>query len=513
VVSQHSVFRHWLPNDIIELVGDREGLPGVECPKCGHRLGFYPEFRFWKCTNCGKIWTYDELPKVSVKGGGKVEQAKPKKSRRVPKIVGIILAYVLAIVVLIVVVGPFSFIPLWLLLGVSLIYSIEKWLTHYTGKYKIVGWIYRLILNLSVLSLLGFLISSGVLLFTQRLMQSPLIGSLVFLAELAVFIWLCRIVSKNSWRQPSMRLTVFSLICLFLIFSFAGVQPMAHYKDVAIDKIRMIRPESPALSTVILVLAAIGLVALFVDGIRRKESSFSMKKAFLILLVIVCIAVVVWTAYLLFTGQTDPIMGWIILAVDIGVLFWNISVLRAYRVGSGTVVAVFLVVALIGMTVGAFAGIEPFAGIKNKLIDSLAGVTTTYDVDIPPGQIREVENWKFSLNGGGWKGGTLTVQLTITNLGSRRCFGELGPCLWSGPELAAIDSTGKLVEPWVPEPDFSKGQLLSLPAYTREFYPNESWTGTLKFELSPYSGETGLYMTENYAIRKYFLFDVGEPKR
>ena len=68
-----------------------------------------------------------------------------------------------------------------------------------------------------------------------------------------------------------------------------------------------------------------------------------MKRAFLIVLVIVCLAVAAWTAYLLFTNQTDPIVGWVIFAVDIGVLFWNISVLRAYRIRAGSVVAVFLV--------------------------------------------------------------------------------------------------------------------------------------------------------------------------
>jgi len=68
-------------------------------------------------------------------------------------------------------------------------------------------------------------------------MQSPLIGSLLFLVELAVFIWLCRVVSKNRWRQPSLKLTVFSVICLVLIFAFAGVKPLADYKDVSIDKI------------------------------------------------------------------------------------------------------------------------------------------------------------------------------------------------------------------------------------------------------------------------------------
>lgn len=130
-----------------------------------------------------------------------------------------------------------SRIPLWLLLGFSVIFSIEKWFNYYTRKYKIVGRIYRLILNLSLLSLLGLLIWSGFSLFTQQFMQSPLVGSLLFLVELVFFIWLFRVISKNSWRQPSMKLTVFSLICLFLIFSFAGVQPIAGYKDKAISTV------------------------------------------------------------------------------------------------------------------------------------------------------------------------------------------------------------------------------------------------------------------------------------
>lgn len=130
-----------------------------------------------------------------------------------------------------------SFIPFWLLFGFSLFYCAERWSSYYTRKHRIVGRIYRLVLNLSLLSLLGLLIWSGVLLFTQRFMPSPLIGSLLFLAEFAVFIWLCRVVSKNSWRQPSMKLTVFSVIGLFLIFSFAGVQPLSACKDSLFNSI------------------------------------------------------------------------------------------------------------------------------------------------------------------------------------------------------------------------------------------------------------------------------------
>lgn len=128
-------------------------------------------------------------------------------------------------------------IPFWLFLGFSIIFSIEKWFSYYTRKYKKVGKIYRLVLNLAILSLLGLIIWSGILLFTQDFMENTLVSSLVFLLELGISIWACRVISRNSWRQPSMKLTVFSIICLFLIFSFAGVQPMAGYKDKAINAV------------------------------------------------------------------------------------------------------------------------------------------------------------------------------------------------------------------------------------------------------------------------------------
>ena len=104
------------------------------------------------------------------------------------------------------------------------------------------------------------------------------------------------------------------------------------------------------------------------------ERKAPMKKAFLILLVIICLGVAVWNAYLLFTNQTDPLIGWIILAISMGVLCWNISVLRAYRIRTGTVVAVFIIIALIAMTVSAFAGIEPFAEIKDSLVFKVTGL-------------------------------------------------------------------------------------------------------------------------------------------
>jgi len=129
-----------------------------------------------------------------------------------------------------------SFIPLWVLLGFSLIFSIEKWFSYQTRRHKSVGKLYRLLLNLTMLAVLGLIIWSGIKLFSQQYFSSPLVGSLIFLAELVFFIWMWRTVSKNSWRWPSMKLTVFLLVCMAVIFTFAGVPPLSTYKDNLITK-------------------------------------------------------------------------------------------------------------------------------------------------------------------------------------------------------------------------------------------------------------------------------------
>ena len=52
---------------------------------------------------------------------------------------------------------------------------------------------YKLFLNLLVLAVFGFIIWSAIKLFAGEFLNSPLIGSLAFLGEIVVFIFLCRI--------------------------------------------------------------------------------------------------------------------------------------------------------------------------------------------------------------------------------------------------------------------------------------------------------------------------------
>lgn len=130
-----------------------------------------------------------------------------------------------------------SSIPFWILFEFSLIYSIEKWFGYITRKYKIIGKSYRILLNLSILSLFGLVVWTGIHLFSKQFVGSSLVGSLVFIAKIIFFIWMCRVVSKNSWRWPSMKLTAFSALCLLIIFAFAGVEPISEYKDTALNGI------------------------------------------------------------------------------------------------------------------------------------------------------------------------------------------------------------------------------------------------------------------------------------
>jgi hypothetical protein len=130
------------------------------------------------------------------------------------------------------------YILFWVLLGFSLIYSSEKWLKRLLGKNKLLGKLYKLVLNLSILALLGLLIWVGIKLFSKELSTNALVGSLIFIGVLVFCIWLWKVVSKNRWRWPSIKLTAFSLLVFLSIFSFAGVQPFKDYKDNAFSHVK-----------------------------------------------------------------------------------------------------------------------------------------------------------------------------------------------------------------------------------------------------------------------------------
>lgn len=97
---------------------------------------------------------------------------------------------------------------------------------------KILG---KLGLNLLVLTTLGLLIWSSIKAFSHQ--WTPAIGGTVVIATLTLFILMSTQLSKWKYRKPSMKLTVFGLTMLFLVAAFSGVEPIASYKDMVLNKV------------------------------------------------------------------------------------------------------------------------------------------------------------------------------------------------------------------------------------------------------------------------------------
>lgn len=155
------------------------------------------------------------------------------------------------------------------------------------------------------------------------------------------------------------------------------------------------------------------------------------------------------------------------------------------------------------------AGCQPLATYKDNLWDKLSNIikstkeNTQGITNEKPNATQEtpvittkiVDQWQFDLLHTKWDKNTVNIKIQVTNLAVRRIFGLLG----KKDELATIDSTGKIIEPSYPR------------EYFKEFYPQEPWVGELTFTMSPYSGNTKLYLLQWDGTRQYILFDLGLP--
>lgn len=103
----------------------------------------------------------------------------------------------------------------------------------------------KLFLNLVILTGLGMLIWHGYFLFTHK--TEPLINSIILIAGIVAWILLIRLLrSRYKWIKPSFKLTTFSVVAIALILTFAGVQPLAGYKDNLVESYRDIQAERAA---------------------------------------------------------------------------------------------------------------------------------------------------------------------------------------------------------------------------------------------------------------------------
>ncbi len=100
---------------------------------------------------------------------------------------------------------------------------------------------------------------------------------------------------------------------------------------------------------------------------------FSIRKLFQNLLVIGCLVVAGWVGYQLFVPHSlDPVIGSIIFIVDIGVLIWNVVVLRGYYYkGKHPSFKLVLLLLLVVVLILAFVGIEPLSSYKDSIVDQV----------------------------------------------------------------------------------------------------------------------------------------------
>jgi len=105
----------------------------------------------------------------------------------------------------------------------------------------------KLCLNLVILAGFGFLIRYGYLLFVEH-SEDALKGSIILIVGLAAWVAVIKLSRsrKYKWTKPSFKLTTFSVIAIVLILIFAGVQPLAGYKDNLIESYKTAQAERAA---------------------------------------------------------------------------------------------------------------------------------------------------------------------------------------------------------------------------------------------------------------------------
>ena len=102
----------------------------------------------------------------------------------------------------------------------------------------------------------------------------------------------------------------------------------------------------------------------------------AMTKFFLTILVFICSVSGIYSAYLLFKDEIEPIVGAILISACIVVFIWCLSLLKKHRLGGGNVFWVFVITILLLGTTVAYAGVEPMSGAKDKMVSWLETKTS-----------------------------------------------------------------------------------------------------------------------------------------
>ncbi|TSA58198.1 hypothetical protein D4R42_00170 [bacterium] len=105
----------------------------------------------------------------------------------------------------------------------------------YTSRFS---WL-KLLLALALPACLVAAAWTGYVLFYTH-QTDPVLGALVFVAEVGLSIWMMYLLRSPRYRRgtPSFKLVLFSLMGITLVCAFAGIEPLALYKDTALDYAR-----------------------------------------------------------------------------------------------------------------------------------------------------------------------------------------------------------------------------------------------------------------------------------
>ncbi len=96
------------------------------------------------------------------------------------------------------------------------------------------------------------------------------------------------------------------------------------------------------------------------------------KGAVLAVIFAACMAVAGWTGYLAYGPAMGFAAGAAILAADVAVLAWAMSLIRQHQASAFKLTILSSLVVLIILTLTAYSGIEPFSGAKDWIASGLS---------------------------------------------------------------------------------------------------------------------------------------------
>ena len=93
----------------------------------------------------------------------------------------------------------------------------------------------KCILSLLIIAGMVDIIRRGYTLFTRQI--DPAINTAIFLGELGLWIWIITILRSRKFKytKPKFKLVFITVLVIVLVCAFAGIEPLATYKNVTQD--------------------------------------------------------------------------------------------------------------------------------------------------------------------------------------------------------------------------------------------------------------------------------------